>query len=233
MNQKLFTMIQGSVIFVKVKGKFSKKKQKKVNHEPVPADDDIHQFYELLDMIDRPVNTNDYNIPQVKPKPVVPTQSVVEPPKPLLVPANPSPMEAIKEEPELESGERESEQDDTIDVIPVENVSQEINKHKQCINNYSGIEIVDSECNNTSTNPESEMEHIIILKENSIPKPHSNPQINNNSNIDQAKEEAMEIPRSDNMDQSSQEVPPLPAASGEQERVGSHCIIVEAEIHDY
>ena len=232
-NQKLFTMIQGSAIFVKVKEKFSKKKQKKVNHEQVPADDDIHQFYELLDMIDRPVNTNDYNIPQVKPKPAEPTQSVVEPPKPLLVPANPPPLEAIKEEPELESGEQESEQDGTIDVIPVENLSQEINKNKQCINSYSGIEIVDSECNNTSTNPESEMEHIIILKENSIPKSHSNPQINNNSDIDQAKEEAMEIPRSDNMDQSSQEVPPLPAASGEQEGVGSHCIIVEAEIHDY
>ena len=225
-NQKLSAMIQGSVIFVKVKGKFSKKKQKKVNHEPVPADEDIHQFYELLDMIDRPVNTNDYNIPQVKPKPAEPTQSVVEPPKPLLVPANPPPLEAIKEEPDLESGEQESEQYG-IDVIQVENISQEINKNKQCINNSSGIEIVDSECNNTSTNPESEMEHVIILKENSIPKP----QINNGSDLD--KEEAMEIPRSDNMDQSSEEAAPLPAASGEQEGVGSHCVIVEAEIHDY
>ena len=230
MNQKLFTMIQGSVIFVKVKGKFSKKKQKKVNHEPVPADEDIHQFYELLDMIDRPVNTNDYNIPQVKPKPVEPTQSVVEPPKPLLVPANPPPLEAIKEEPDLESGEQESEQDG-IDVIQVENMSQEINKNKKCINNYSGIEIVDSECNNTSTNPECEVEHVIILKGNSIPKPHSNPQIHNGSDLD--KEEGMEMPRSDNMDHSSEEAAPLPAASGEQEGVGSHCIILEAEIHDY
>ena len=228
-NQKLFTMIQGSVIFVKVKGKFSKKKQKKVNHEPVPADEDIHQFYELLDMIDRPVNTNDYNIPQVKPKPVVPTQTVIEPPKPLLVPANPPPLEAIKEEPDLDSGEQESEQDG-IDVIQVENISQEINKDKQCINIYSGIEIVDSECNNTSTNPECEVEHIIILKGNLIPKPHSNPQIHNGSDLD--KEEAIEIPRSDNMVQSSEEAAPLPAASGEQEGVGSHCIIVEAEIHD-
>ena len=229
-NQKLSAMIQGSIIFVKVKGKFSKKKQKKVNHEPVPADEDIHQFYELLDMIDRPVNTNDYNIPQVKPKPAEPTQSVVEPPKPLLVPANPPPLEAIKEEPDLESGEEESEQDG-IDVIQVENISQEINKNKKSINNHSGVEIVDSECNNTSTNPECEMEHVIILKENSIPKPHSNPQFNNGSDLD--KEAAMEIPRSDNMNQSSEEAAPLPAASGEQEGVGSHCVIVEAEIHDY
>ena len=229
-NQKLSAMIQGSVIFVKVKGLFSKIKQKKVNHEPVPADEDIHQFYELLDMIDRPVNTNDYNIPQVKPKPAEPTQSVVEPPKPLLVPANPPPLEGIKEEPNLESGEEESEQDG-IDVIQVENISQEINKNKKSINNYSRIEIVDSECNNTSTNPECEMEQVIILKENSIPKPHSNPQINNGSDLD--KEEAVEIPRSDNMDQSSEEAAPLPAASGEQEGVGSHCVIVEAEIHDY
>ena len=229
-NQKLSAMIQGSVIFVKVKGLFSKIKQKKVNHEPVPADEDIHQFYELLDMIDRPVNTNDYNIPQVKPKPAEPTQSVVEPPKPLLVPANPPPLEGIKEEPDLESGEEESEQDG-IDVIQVENISQEINKNKKSINNYSRIEIVDSECNNTSTNPECEMEQVIILKENSIPKPHSNPQINNGSDLD--KEAAMEIPRSDNMDQSSEEAALLPAASDEQEGVGSHCVIVEAEIHDY
>ena len=225
-NQKLSAMIQGSVIFVKVKRKFSKKKQKKVNHEPVPADEDIHQIYKLLDMIDRPVNTNDYNIPQVKPKPVEPTQSVVEPPKPLLVPANPPPLEAIKEEPDLESGEEESEQYG-IDVIQVENISQEINKNKKSINNYSGVEIVDSECNNTSTNPEYEVEHVIILKGNSIPKP----QIHNGSDLD--KEEAMEMDRSDNMDQSSEEAAPLPAASGEKEGFGSHCIIVEAEIHDY
>ena len=229
-NQKLSAMIQGSVIFVKVKGKFSKKKQKKVNHEPVPADEDIHQIYKLLDMIDRPVNTNDYNIPQVKPKPVEPTLSVVEPPKPLLIPANPPPLEAINEESDLESGEQESEQYG-IEVIQVENISQGINKNKKSINNYLGVEIVDSECNNTSTNPESEMEHDIILKENSIPKSHSNPQINNGSDLD--KEEAMEMPRSDNMDQSSEEAAPLPAASGEQEGVGSHCVIVEAEIHDY
>ena len=112
MNQKLFATIQASVICIKVtlKGKFSKKKQRlNVNHKPILGpDEDVHQFYELLesDMIDCPVNTNDYNIPQVKPKPPEPTQSIVEPPKPLLIPAIPPPLEAIKEEQELESGSR-------------------------------------------------------------------------------------------------------------------------------
>ena len=133
-NQKLFAMIQGSVICIKMKERL---KQKRVNnHKPVPDDKDIHLFHELLDMIDRPANTNDYNIPQVKPKPIKPTQSVVELPKPLLSPAISPPLEAIKKEPDLESEEQESEQSCNIDVIPVEeNLSKEINKNKQCINN--------------------------------------------------------------------------------------------------
>ena len=40
-----------------------------------PLDDDIHRFNELVDVIDRPVNTQDYNVPV---EPVKPTQSVVE-----------------------------------------------------------------------------------------------------------------------------------------------------------
>ena len=44
-------------------------------HWSPPPDDDIHQFYELLDNIDRPVNTQDYEVPV---EPVKPTQSVVE-----------------------------------------------------------------------------------------------------------------------------------------------------------
>ena len=40
-----------------------------------PLDDDIHRFNELLYVIDRPVNTQDYEVPV---KPVKPTQSVVE-----------------------------------------------------------------------------------------------------------------------------------------------------------
>ena len=54
-----------------------------------PPDCDIHRFNELLDVIDRPVNTNDYNVP-LKKKPVQkPTQSVVEMHHPQLVPHDP------------------------------------------------------------------------------------------------------------------------------------------------
>ena len=48
-----------------------------------PPDDDIHRFDELLDELDCPVNTDDYNIvPLLRPTPVEPTYSVVELPKP-------------------------------------------------------------------------------------------------------------------------------------------------------
>ena len=55
-----------------------------------PPDDDIHRFNELLDMIDRPVNTNDYKVPlKQKPAAVKPTQSVVEVYHPYLTPPDP------------------------------------------------------------------------------------------------------------------------------------------------
>ena len=57
-----------------------------------PPDDDIHRFNELLDMIDGPANTNDYNVPiplNDRQKPVKPTQSVVEVHQPYLVPPDP------------------------------------------------------------------------------------------------------------------------------------------------
>ena len=48
-----------------------------------PPDDDIHRFDELLDELDCPVNTDDYNtVPLLRPTPVEPTFSVVELPKP-------------------------------------------------------------------------------------------------------------------------------------------------------
>ena len=53
-------------------------KAKPEYHGNPPPDDDIHRFHELLDMIDRPVNTNDYKVPLKQKKPVKPTQSVVE-----------------------------------------------------------------------------------------------------------------------------------------------------------
>ena len=237
MNQKLFTMIQGSAICIKVKKLFT---PTKLYYELIPADEDIHQFHMLLDMIDRPVNTTDYNIPQIQPKPVEPTQSVVEIPKPVqAAPATPPPppLEAIKEEPELESEQQQEEesQQDEIDMIPVaENLATEISKNKQRINNCPGIEI--SECDDTNCiNPGNGMEYsCIIPNEKSIPKPHSNPQVNNYSDIEPAKKEAIEMTQSDDKGQSSQKVPPFPAGSGQQEEgCDSHCITVEAEIHDY
>ena len=53
-------------------------KPKLERHWSPPPDDDIHRFNELLDVIDRPVNTDDYEVPVKQQKPVKPTQSVVE-----------------------------------------------------------------------------------------------------------------------------------------------------------
>ena len=63
-------------------------KPKPKRHWSPPPDDDIHRFDELLDMIDRPVNTNDYKVP-LKQKPVKPTQSVVEVHQPYVAPPDP------------------------------------------------------------------------------------------------------------------------------------------------
>ncbi|MCG8623539.1 MAG: hypothetical protein MJE68_16295, partial [Proteobacteria bacterium] len=53
-------------------------KPKPEHHWSPPPDDDIHRFNELLDVIDRPVNTHDYKVPVKQQEPVKPTQSVVE-----------------------------------------------------------------------------------------------------------------------------------------------------------
>ena len=63
-------------------------KPKPKRHWSPPPDDDIHRFNELLDMIDRPVNTNDYTV-TLKQEPVKPTQSVVEVHHPYLTPPDP------------------------------------------------------------------------------------------------------------------------------------------------
>jgi hypothetical protein len=53
-------------------------KSKPERHWSPPPDDDIHRFYEFLDVIDCPVNTHDYTVPTKQREPVKPTQSVVE-----------------------------------------------------------------------------------------------------------------------------------------------------------
>ena len=55
-----------------------KPKPKRHSDWSPPPDDDIHRFYELLDVIDRPVNTHDYEVPVKQQEPVKPTQSVME-----------------------------------------------------------------------------------------------------------------------------------------------------------
>ena len=55
-----------------------------------PPDDDIHRFDELLDELDCPVNTDDYNtIPLRRQTPVEPTFSIVEIHQPCLAPPDP------------------------------------------------------------------------------------------------------------------------------------------------
>ena len=54
-------------------------------HETLPPDDDIHRFNELLDTIDRPVNTNDYALP-LRERLIEPTRSEVVVHKPCLAP---------------------------------------------------------------------------------------------------------------------------------------------------
>ena len=53
----------------------------------------MHRFNELLDMIDRPVNTNDYEVPLRK-DPVEPTHSVVEIHQPNVAPPDPEDVES-------------------------------------------------------------------------------------------------------------------------------------------
>ena len=79
--------------------------KQKTNHCQLdaPHDNDIHRFNELLDIIDRPVNTDDYNVPQGQ-NLVGPTHSVVEVHKPYLAP------EAVHLESEEENQNNTGEQ---------------------------------------------------------------------------------------------------------------------------
>ena len=85
--------------------------QKPKCHCRLPPDNDIHRFNEILDMIDRPVDTNDYRVPlnQERGKP---TQSVVEVHQPHLVPPDHHPEEATPQR-----------ATDTAEVVPVEPLS--------------------------------------------------------------------------------------------------------------
>ena len=83
-NSKIYEMIQNTAIYKKLNEKMKPTKSKLNDSQPPPSDTDIHQFYELLNVIDRPVNTSDYGSitpKEPQPKPVEPTQSIVELPE--------------------------------------------------------------------------------------------------------------------------------------------------------
>ena len=136
-NQKVYTKVSEKPFYKKGINKLTPQKKTKIHleHGPIPADNDIHQFHELLDMIDHPVNTKDYRVEE---KPVEPTKSVVELPKPYLAPPPPPPLEEIKEEDEQQQNLQLNEEDC---ITVEEHHTASINEKKQRINDASGIEI--------------------------------------------------------------------------------------------
>ena len=181
-GHKVFSKIQETAIYKTFAEKLNPTIIKKHNNQPPPPDNDIHQFHELLNMIDQPVNSNDYNIPQVDLQPAEPTYSVVEVPKPHLAPPSPPPqLEEIREEPEPEAQQQLSEQDYII--VAEENQSAMIDENKKYLNNCFGIEI--SEYDGTTTSPGIRLEDSTTFEAlKSTPKPHINPQIENDSAMD-------------------------------------------------
>ena len=143
-------------------------------------------------LIDGSVNTNDYNIPQVHPKPVEPTYSVLEVPKPHLV-APPS-LDEVKEEPETEPQKQLSEQDDI--TVAKEDQLASLDKSKQCLNNQFGIGIV--ECDENTQSSGTGMGYRTTIEFKPIPKSQcADPQIDN------ANENSMDVQRKWKMPPSS------------------------------
>lgn len=104
----------------------------------------MHHFHEVLDFIDRPANTNDYEIPQVQPKAVEPTQSVVELLKPQLSTATPPPpIEAIVEDLELEPEliEQQTSMPESIHDV-AEEIENDTNKQYYLILNVTQVATV-------------------------------------------------------------------------------------------
>ena len=103
----LYHVYMYTIVFLKIKktkiGKTvdklfttSEPKPKPECHWIPPPDDDIHRFNELLDIIDRPVNTSNYEVPLQKQPVQKPTQSMVEIDHPQLAPSDPE--EAISQQ---------------------------------------------------------------------------------------------------------------------------------------
>ena len=93
----------------------------KPNHEchwSPPPDHDIHRFNELLDMIDHPVNTDDYKVP-LKQTPVNPTHSVVGVHQPQLAPPDLDHEEAPQRQIERNISKSYTEQNISIEETEV------------------------------------------------------------------------------------------------------------------
>ncbi len=162
----------------------------------------------MAKLIQKETNVADYNIPLVQPKPVEPTRSVVEIPTPDV----------------LETEQQEEEEESKQDGINM--IEENLTKSKQCSNKCSGIEI--SECVN-SINLGTDMKHsCTILKERSLHKFPSNPQVTD------VKEESMDSEMIQTYNK-RQEISSISADNGQQERSwnGSTSITLEAEIHDH
>ena len=189
-NHRVFLRIQKSAAYTRFNEMLKSRKQKRRNLQP-PSDNDNHQFHEILDMVDRHINTNEYNSLQGNQKAVKPTYSVVEIRKPHLAP--PPPFEKIRKEPELGSQQQLSEQDDI--TVADESHSALIFGNKQCINNYSGIEI--TEYDETTTSPGTKIEYGTTFEMESIPRHHVHTQndieSDNSLDIQRADEAALEM----------------------------------------
>ena len=135
MNQKLFATIQGSSICFKMNKMITPKEQERNNHKLASADENI-----ILDMIDRPTDT-DSTIPHTQSlSSSTYTQSVVElaPSQQSATPPPPPPLEPTNKPSELDSEHQASEQYGFYLLKNLHiSLSTEINKNEQCIDTSS------------------------------------------------------------------------------------------------
>lgn len=119
----------------------------------VDTDNDIHQFHKLLDEIDRPVNTDDY---QVERKRVVPTKSVVVLPKSYKAPPLQTKVTKQKDNSPTKSEQQLLREEDSIMLLPHEENHDEepmlTAENKQHTDNCSDVDT--PECDRSTSSVE-------------------------------------------------------------------------------